>query len=230
MVRFALGDAAKDFANFLGIEACDVCEVDGDDVICWRKTSEKRQVPHRVEKVEEPMDFQRRYQAPSQYDWELVDEQRNLEAQLSRFNPFKNRRLRKQIAELEEEVKSHRAQSSQIYDQGPERWTVIEYTTESFPVYKSTHVWHVNCDSIVVKEEVVPETREVEEMIFDLVNTSIITALMTPRLDLRCKAVENFVKDCERNHKGRFKAFLDTSREGRQLKLIDVTFEELLLI
>lgn len=229
MVRFRLSDAAE-IADIVGKH--DYFEANGDDVFCWdRKTrvEENQKVVVCSAYTEET--WKQEISRHQHIVRELEDEVQDLQHRLrwTFFRPVYEWRLCQQINDLKTRIVEQLQDIEKMKQDERPTYERVETEKHQVTFYECVKVWHVNCEVRPTLDEGTAET--VDELpAFDQINTSIIMALTEPRSDQRVKAVERFVVDCERNHKGRFKVFLDTSREGRQLKLIGCSFEDLLVV
>lgn len=229
MVRFRFSDAAE-IAEIVGQHT--YFEANGDDVFCWDQKTRVDEIRRVVERSVYTKDtWQREISEHQYYVRELEDEVQELQHRLrwTIFRPIYEWRLCQQINDLKAQIVEKLQDIERMKQDGMPTFERVETEKREVTFYECVRVWHVNCE---VTPTLCAGTAETADVLpeFDQINTSIIMALTEPRSDQRIKAVERFVADCEHNHKGRFKVFLDTSREGRQLKLIGCTFEDLLVV
>lgn len=229
MVRFRLTDAAE-IATIVGSHT--YFEAKGNDVFCWDRKTRVETEEH-VETFYQytTEDWNRQISEDERYVHELEREVQELQHRLrwTFFRPIIEWRLCQQINDTKTSIVRQLQYIEKKKQEGRPTYDKVVKTKRNVTFYECTKVWHIDCQVKPTFEDGDAETVDMLPA-FDQINASIIVALTEPRPDQRIKAVDRFVVDCEKNHGGRFKVYLDTSREGRQLKMIDCTFEDLLII
>lgn len=152
------------------------------------------------------------------------------------FNPVREWKIYGRLKELKIQLADR--QTSEQYRRELEEKTWYEKTRvqhqESF--YRPMMIWHVDCNCQPTFEMLDSDLKLSNLDHLDIheveLNWSIVVAMMTEPMDKKIRNVQAVIESCQKNHhdKGNWKVFLDAARGGKQLKLVDSTFEALLTL
>lgn len=149
------------------------------------------------------------------------------------FNPIREWKIYGRLKELKIELADRRPSSEIRRELEEHVWYEPKKVEHEERYYQARMIWHVDCTHAPTFEPIVDgiHLSDLRHLpMTDQVNWSILNAMVIEPMDKKIKAVQAVIESYQKNHhdKGDWKIFLDAAREGKQLKFVASTFEDLL--